>query len=412
MPNFSIKPTQSKVFLSWESTYQLLQDVKQPHTRTEAFNTLLQAHADNIAAMCRSTVWAKQWGFEDAYQEAVMHFFETALHTANPADLESYWNLRNAVRTGAAKNIYPMSVSPYLAQKLQSNSFSKDLDFVSEPRSELDTFDDIGWHSLKAICQKDLTKRQRLILEFICQTPGDIPTVLELAAYLNLSKASAQRTWNYFQDFFKNNTEIIRNLHHSVGLDFLKAYFQDPINHPVSSALERKASGGIKVRIKRSESRDSAISVLGKLVVHFLQPLANPDSFINWRNFTQPTYGFGKIYSKLFRDKPYYPLFKSPDITNQVFSRSVTDICFTPPQLGIPIQSKSTRRDLSAYFLFKVRIIDKKISWLYLQTDILEKIQGLIDWLILYFQKFADLYWQISLWSITCFRPVRGSPFL
>ncbi|MGB2925800.1 MAG: hypothetical protein WBB82_10910, partial [Limnothrix sp.] len=137
-----------------------------------------------------------------------------------------------------------------------------------------------------------------------------------------------------------------------------------------------------------------------------------PDSFINWRNFTQPTYGFGKIYSKLFREKPYYPVLKSPDITNQVFSCYATDICFTPPQLGVPIQSKSTQQDLSAYSLFEVRVIDKKFSWLYLQTDFSEKVQGLTDWLILYFQKFADLYRQISRWPITCFRPVRGSPFL
>jgi hypothetical protein len=152
MPDFSIKPTQSKLFLSWESTYQLLQDVKQPHTRQQAFNILLQAHADDIAAMCRSTPWAIQWGFEDAYQEAVTHFFETALRTDDPAELKSYWNLRNAVRKGAARNIYPISVSPHLARKLRCHSFSRDLDLISIPRSKSDPFDETGWHLLLSFC--------------------------------------------------------------------------------------------------------------------------------------------------------------------------------------------------------------------------------------------------------------------
>jgi hypothetical protein len=208
MPDFSIKPTQSKLFLSWESTYQLLQDVKQPHTRQQAFNILLQAHADDIAAMCRSTPWAIQWGFEDAYQEAVTHFFETALRTDDPAELKSYWNLRNAVRKGAARNIYPISVSPHLARKLRCHSFSRDLDLISIPRSKSDPFDETGWHLLLSFCQKYLTKRQQTILQFLCQVPGDIPTILELADFLNLSKASAQRTWNYFQNVFKTPIQI------------------------------------------------------------------------------------------------------------------------------------------------------------------------------------------------------------
>lgn len=408
MPNFSIKQTQSKLFLSWESTYQLLQDVKQPHTRQRAFNLLLQAHADDIAAMCRSTVWATQWGFEDAYQEAVTHFFETALRTDDPAELKSYWNLRNAVRVGAARNIYPISVSPHLAQQLRAHSFSREIDLVSAPRSKPDSFDEIGWHFLLDFCQRFLTKRQQSILQFLCQTPGDIPTVLELADFLNLSKASAQRAWNYFQNVFKKNIEIIQNLHHSIGLDFLKAYFQTSLNLPVHAALEMKVSETIKRQTKSVWGSNSALSMVSRLMIQLLQPLANPDTFITWEKFTHSSDGFTQIYCQLFRDQFNCQFLDSDNTNDLAFLSNGTKIHFSPVQFGNLLQLESTKQGLSAYSLFGMTLIAKNSIWLYLLADFF----SFLDWISRCFGAFTDLCWQISPWSIASFRPVRGSPVL
>ena len=237
MPNFSTKSTQSNVSLSWETTKKLLKDVKKPQTRQWAFTKLLEAYTNQIAAICRSTAWGRQWGFEDSYQEAVTHFFETALQTDNPDELMSYWNLKNAVSVGAAKNIYPISVSPYLARKLRSNSFSRNLDKIPEASDQDEMLDTLDWPYLRSLCLEKSTRRQRNILEFISQTPGYIPTITELAEHLNLSKESTQRAWNYFQNAFKHNDELIQKLQNFLGFDFLISHHSAAPKSPSETLL-------------------------------------------------------------------------------------------------------------------------------------------------------------------------------
>lgn len=408
MPSFSIKSTPSKLFLSWESTYQLLQDVKQPHTRQRAFNLLLQAHADDIATMCRSTPWARQWGFEDAYQEAITHFFETALRTDDPAELQSYWNLRNAVRAGAARNLYPISVSPHLAQQLRPHSFSQELDLVSTPRSKSDPFDEIGWHFLLDFCQRFLTKRQQSILRFLCQTPGDIPTVLELADFLNLSKASAQRAWNYFQNVFKKNIDLIQSLHHSIGLDFLKAYFHSSLPLSVTPDLDVTVRDSLSRPVQGGLEQKSALSRLRGFLLQFLQPLANLDTFFDRDNFTDTTYEFRSIHPPLFSSQ-LQSLFLNFNNTHVLaFEDDKSPVYFYHLHFGDLFQFQSTQQGLSTHLLFALGLINEYHLWLYLLVDLFD----FLDWISRCFQPFIDSCCQIFPCFISSLRPIRGSPIL
>ncbi|ANV85802.1 hypothetical protein AWQ21_14820 (plasmid) [Picosynechococcus sp. PCC 7003] len=314
MSSFALKSDSSCLSLSWESTCQLLQDVKQPHTRQRALDLLLQAHADDIAAMCRTTAWARQWGFEDAYQEAVTHFFETALRTDDPAELTSYWNLRNAVRREAARNLYPISVSPHFAQKLQSYSFSRDLDVLYLPHAHPPSFDELDWHFLQALCEPFLTKRQQSILTFICQIPGEVPSILELADYLRLSKASAQRAWNYFQKVFKVNVDLVQHLYRFINFDFLQAYFPQ-----LTLTLDQCQQGkNTRKPLRQFLDFHSPLASFKRLALQYSQPLIDLGYLLASDFSSDFGLGFRTIYSRLSQGKFTFQLFKLNMLNGQL----------------------------------------------------------------------------------------------
>ncbi|WP_038028006.1 hypothetical protein [Picosynechococcus sp. NKBG15041c] len=406
MSSFALKSDPSRLSLSWESISQLLQDVKQPHTRQRAFDLLLQAHADDIAAMCRSTSWARQWGFEDAYQEAVTHFFETALRTDDPAELTSYWNLRNAVRTEAARNLYPISVSPHFAQKLQAHSFFRELDLVSIPHTLPSSFDELGWHFLQALCQPFLTKRQQSILAFLCQIPGEIPTILELADYLQLSKASAQRAWNYFQKVFKVNVDLVQHLHHFIGFDFLQAYFPQ-LTIVLEECQQDRSS---RKRFKQFLNFHSPLSLLRRFTLQCSQPLVNLNCLFYPDFSSDFGFEFQAIYFRLSKEKFSFQSFN----TNKLFKLKLFEfgdrLNFSMAQISHFFWSRVPRIGFFGSLFFPLRITNRLFLGFNFLTDFLHLLFSPLDQISCSNFLFTDLYRQFLACFLAPLRWIRGSP--
>ncbi|ANV89087.1 hypothetical protein [Picosynechococcus sp. PCC 7117] len=404
MSSFALKSDPAHLSLSWESTCQLLQDVKQPHTRQRALDLLLQAHADDIAAMCRSTAWARQWGFEDAYQEAVTHFFETALRTDDPAELTSYWNLRNAVRTGAARNLYPISVTPHFAQKLQSYSFFRELEFVSTSHFSAPDFDEYGWQFLQALCQPFLTKRQQSILTFLCQIPGEVPTILELADYLELSKASAQRAWNYFQRAFKINSDLVQLLHRFIDFDFLQTYFPK-----LTLSLEQcQQDQDSKIRFKQFLKFRSPLRYFA---LQCAQPLVDFNGLLSsWLPFDSGL-GFQTIYSRLSKGKFSFQKLNINNLLKELSCEHEHGFHLSLIRIVTSLQAKLSLPNfpnlLPCFF--------RKASSIFYSFNLLDNfIYSLFcspDWCPHRGFLFINLYRQFLIHLQTLSRRARGSPF-
>jgi hypothetical protein len=192
-----------------ERIQKLLDETKNPQTRSRALEQLLEIYRSQIEQICRTTAWAKQWGFDDAWQEAVTHFFEKAIEAQDPSDLATYWDIRQAVKEGASQNIYPISVSPYIAQhRVQSFTFHE----LDQVVSKQDHFQQLDWHIFRdELLKLDLPKQKRQILEFVIDFVSqtwDLPTVSQLSDFLKISYESAQRAWNYFRSLLRQHQKL------------------------------------------------------------------------------------------------------------------------------------------------------------------------------------------------------------